>query len=169
MIHDEHPFATGPSDREPTRRFRGRLASAVTIVTSANGSNRAGLTVSSLFVVEGQPGRILFLVGPTTDLWDVVAATGRLVVHVCRAGHRAIADVFAGLRPNPGGVFAGVEVEVSEWGPLLVDLPDRAFCTLEEMTELGYSGVVTATMDKVETSDLTDPLLYFRGGYRSLD
>jgi len=169
MIHDEHPFATSPSDRDPIRRFRGRLAAPVSIVTSGDRSNRAGLTVSSLFVVEGLPARIMFLVGPSSDLWDVVAGTGRLVVHVCRAGHRAIADVFAGLRPNPGGVFAGVEVEVSEWGPLLVDLPDRALCTLEEMSEVGYSGVVTATVDKVETSDLTDPLLYFRGGYRTID
>jgi len=37
------------------------------------------------------------------------------------------------------------------------------------MSEVGYSGVVTATVDKVETSDLTDPLLYFRGGYRTID
>jgi flavin reductase (DIM6/NTAB) family NADH-FMN oxidoreductase RutF len=168
MIHDENPFVDDPASRDPTRRFRGRLSAPVTIVTSGGDDARTGLTVSSLIVLEGDPGRVEAVIGPTSDLWDTVTETGRLVVHVCTRVHRGLAEVFAGLRPSPGGLFAGVAVSGSDWGPLLDDLSDRAYCTFEGRREIGYSGLVTATVDLVETADLDDPLVYFRGRYRSL-
>jgi flavin reductase (DIM6/NTAB) family NADH-FMN oxidoreductase RutF len=168
-IHSEHPFVPGPDDRDPIRRFRGRLAAPVTIVTAGDEEKRTGLTVSSLFVVEGDPGLIHVVVTPSSDLWDVIATTEAFVVHVCRRSHRDLADVFAGLRPSPGSVFAGTEVTDSRWGPVLTALQDRAFCTLVDREEVGYSGIVRGTIDEVEIDNTTDPLLYFRGRYRDLD
>lgn len=167
VIHDDNPFLDDPDSRDPIRRFRGRLGAPVTIVTAGE-ENRVGLTVSSLFVVEGEPGWIEAVVGPTSDLWDVIEQTGRFVVHICRDRHRTLAEVFAGIRPNPGGVFAGTALTASEWGPILDDVGDRAFCTLADRRELGYSGMVSGRVDRVEVGDLDDPLLYFRGNFRSL-
>lgn len=166
MIHRDDPFAVG--GRDPVRRFRGRLAAGVTVATSGAGEARTGLTVSSLMVLEGDPGWALLVVGPTSDLWTVVADTGRLVIHVCGEGDRHLAEVFAGLRPSPGGLFASVETSESDWGPVIDRLPDRAFCTLKSREELGYGGVVTATIDRIEASDLTAPLVYYRGRFRSI-
>ncbi|MFO7548336.1 MAG: flavin reductase family protein [Acidimicrobiia bacterium] len=168
MIHPEHPFLPAEGDRDLVRRFRGRLASPVTIVTAGTGAGRAGLTVSSLFVVEGEPALIYAQVGLLTDLWEAVGATGRFVVHVCANRQQPPADVFAGLRPSPGGMFAGVEHRDTEWGPALAGLPDRAFCRLRQADEVGYSGVVVGEVERIEVSDLTDPLVHFRGGYRRL-
>jgi flavin reductase (DIM6/NTAB) family NADH-FMN oxidoreductase RutF len=164
----QNPFLPPPEDREPNRRLRGRLAAPVTLVTAGSGSARAGLTVSSLFVNEGDPGEIHMVIGPVTDLWDVLADTGRCVVHIAEARHRAWSDVFAGLRPNPGGIFAGIDTRPSEWGPVLADLPNRAYCRVERMEERGWSGVVIATIDRVEISDLDEPLIHFRGAYHRL-
>lgn len=167
-IHSEHPFAPGPEERDPLRRFRGRLAAPVTVVTSGSGDRRTGLTVSSLMVVEGEPGMVHIVVSPNSDLWDVVEATDAFVVHICRETHRRFADVFAGLRPSPGGIFAGITVDDSEWGPVLRDLEDRLYCRLESRVEAGYSGLVIGTVEKVQVGATTDPLVYFRGGYREL-
>lgn len=168
MIHDDNPFVDDPDSRDPVRRFRGRLSVPVTIVTSGAEENRVGLTVSSLLVLEGEPAWIEAVVGPTSDLWDVVAETDRFIVHVCSERHRTLAEVFAGIRPNPGGMFAGASVTASDWGPLFDDIGDRAFCTLEDRKELGYTGLITGRIDRVEVVDLDDPLVYFRGNFRSL-
>jgi flavin reductase (DIM6/NTAB) family NADH-FMN oxidoreductase RutF len=48
------------------------------------------------------------------------------------------------------------------------ELPDRAYCTVENVVEYGYSVLVTAAIDRVEAADLADPLVYFRGSYRGL-
>jgi len=89
-----------------------------------------------------------------SDLWSVAAETGRFVVHICRESDRAMAEVFAGLRPSPGGMFAGQAVTDTEWGPVLDDLTDRAFCRLVDRSELGHSGVLTGEIDRIETADL---------------
>jgi flavin reductase (DIM6/NTAB) family NADH-FMN oxidoreductase RutF len=168
VIHDHDPFADDPADRDPIRRFRGRLAAPVTVVTAGTGAERAGLTVASLIVMEGDPGLIEMVVGPTTDLWGMIAETGRFVVHVCRDRDRHLAEVFAGLRPSPGGVFTGVTVTGSEWGPVLDDLGDRAYCTRQGQEEVGRTGLVLGRVDRVDLEDLTDPLVYFRGRYHRL-
>ena len=167
-IHDEHPFATPREERDPVRRFRGRLAAPVTIVTSGSGSGRTGLTISSLVVAEGEPGVAVMLVGPTTDLWFALEETGRAVVHVAREGNRALSARFAGLAPSPGGLFAGLDVAQGEWGPEIAGLSNRLYCTRVGAVETGYLLVVSLAIDRIEVDDLTDPLAYFRGSYRRL-
>jgi flavin reductase (DIM6/NTAB) family NADH-FMN oxidoreductase RutF len=168
MIHSEHPFHPDQADRDLARQFRGRLAAGVTIVTAGSESERTGLTVSSLLVVHGEPARAYLVVGPTTDLWVVAAESGRFVIHICRYEDRHLADVFAGLRPSPGGLFATVAATQSEWGPVLTDLPNRAYCGFESRDEVGWSGLLIGRIEQVEVSDFEDPMVHYRSGYRRL-
>lgn len=168
MIHEENPFVDAPDQRDPVRRFRGRLAAPVTVVTSGTGGDRAGLTVSSLNVVEGEPGVAQLVVGPTTDLWDTAAQSGTFVVHILEEGDRHLAEVFAGLRPSPGGIFAGLDLSQSGYGPVIDRLANRAYCRFRDRYELGHSGIVTGEVEEVEAATLTDPLIFYRGNYRTL-
>jgi 3-hydroxy-9,10-secoandrosta-1,3,5(10)-triene-9,17-dione monooxygenase reductase component len=168
VIHSDNPFVDDPDSRDPVRRFRGRLTAPVTIVTAGDAATKTGLTVSSVVVIEGEPGMVEAVVGPTSDLWEAVAETGRFVVHICGDTHQARAEVFAGLRPSPGGVFAGLDVTESEWGPVIDDMTNRAYCTYESRRETGYSGLVTGRIDRVELTEMTRPLTYFRGRYHAL-
>lgn len=168
-IHDgEHPFIPPEDERDPVRRLRGRLAAPVTIITAGDGADRSGLTVSSLMLAEGDPGSVHFLLGPTADVYDAMKRTDRLVVHVLASEHRTLSEVFAGRRPSPGGPFAGVAVTDSEWGPAIDEILDRAYCSGVSVVEHGYSLLVSAAVDAVDVSNLTGPLLYFRGAYRGL-
>ena len=168
MIHSEHPFRPEPGHRDLARQFRGRLAAGVTIVTAGTGADRTGLTISSLLVIQGEPARAHIVVGPTTDLWSVAAETGRFVIHVCRYDDRQLADVFAGIWPSPGGLFAEVSSTDSEWGPVLADLTDRAYCSFVSGDEVGWSGLIVGYIEEVEVSDLQDPMVHYRSGYRRL-
>lgn len=168
MIHGDNPFVEAPEHRDPVRRFRGRLAAPVTIVTAALGDQRAGLTVSSLNVIEGDPGLIQLVIGPTADLWDLAADSGAFVVHILGDEERHLAEVFAGLRPSPGGLFAGLELIESGHGPLIARLANRAGCRFVERYEAGHSGVILGEIEEVDTAGIEDPLVYFRGGFRSL-
>lgn len=166
---DTNPFMPVEADRRAERRLRGRLAAPVTIVTAGDDDARTGLTVSSIFVAEGEPPLVYFLVGATTDLFDVIEETGRFIVHVCEGRDRPLADVFAGLRPSPGGMFVDQPVTQTEYGPVLDAIGTRAFCSYRRGDEDSYSVNVSATIDRVDLSDVDDPLTYFRGRYRSLD
>jgi len=165
VIHDEHPFADPEDLRDPVRRFRGRLAAPVTIVTAGGAGTRTGLTVSSLVVAEGEPSRVFFLCGTLTDLWVEIVAGSGFVVHVLEEEHRELSDRFAGIRPSPGGLFAGLDPEDTPWGPVIPSIETRAYCRLTGHTETGIYALVDGIVDRVDLSDVTRPLQYFRGRY----
>jgi flavin reductase (DIM6/NTAB) family NADH-FMN oxidoreductase RutF len=125
--------------------------------------------MSSVLVADGEPAQMLGLLKDTTDLFDVIERTRRFVVHVLPDGESALADVFAGLRPNPGGPFAGLDLVDSEWGPVITRIADRAYCSLVDTIEAGYHRLARADIDSVEFGELDAPLVYFRGRYRKLD
>jgi flavin reductase (DIM6/NTAB) family NADH-FMN oxidoreductase RutF len=139
----------------------------VTVWTAGGPGDATGLTVSSVLVAEGRPPLLVGLISPTSDLLDAIRSTGRFVVHVLGEGNETLAERFAGVRPSPGGLFTGLRMEDSEWGPMLLDFPDRAMCSLQEAAEIGYHVMVRGAVDEFTMSDFDEPLVYFRGRYRS--
>ncbi len=167
-IHDEHPFVDPPEERDPVRQFRGRLVAPVTIVTAGSPGERVGMTVSSLMVAEGLPARAYFLVGSDTELYEAIVSTRRFVVHALEQHHREASDVFAGLRPSPGGMFTGRDVVDGPYGPELPGMPNRLYCKYVAGDEATFHVLATGVVERVEVADLAEPLVYFRGRYRTL-
>ncbi|QIX26319.1 flavin reductase [Nocardioides sp. JQ2195] len=169
-IHRENPFLEPPGERDPVRRLRGRLGGQVTLWTSGASDDRAGLTVSSLMVAAGEPGRVLGLIDPDSDLMDTLASTDLAVVSLLHYRHHNLADVFAGTVPAPGGQFRqlreGVDWLETSWGPLLSDVTTWVGVRLETVVETGWSNLVTATIEKAEIGDDGEPLVHRRGRYQ---
>lgn len=166
--HDDDPFARPVSERDPVRRFRGRLPAPVTVVTAGDGESATGLTVSSLVIADGEPGRVWFLCGHNADLCEVIRASGGFVVHSLGVGADALADRFAGIRPSPGGLFVGLQVESGPWGPVLVDFPTRVSCSFVGATDVGWYLLVEGAIEEVLVGDSDEPLVRHRGYYRRL-
>jgi 3-hydroxy-9,10-secoandrosta-1,3,5(10)-triene-9,17-dione monooxygenase reductase component len=166
------PFADPPESRDPARRLRGRLAAPVTVWTAGRGAAATGLTVSSVLIAEGEPARILGLVGDLSDLWEAVQDTRTFVVHVLTRADHALADRFSGRTPVPGGALAGVPTADSPHGPLLSDVPTRVACRLEDAPYAGFTLLVRGTVEAIDLPDAgadgDDPLIWFRGRYRRL-
>jgi flavin reductase (DIM6/NTAB) family NADH-FMN oxidoreductase RutF len=165
----EDPFATPPEWRDPARRLRGRLPAPVTVWTAGEGGRWAGLTVSSLVVVEGEPAVVLGVISPESELWDAIEASQAFVVHVLGEGDRHLADRFSGARPGLRGPFGDQKVHETPYGPVLASVGNRACCRLLGASTLGYQQLVRGAVADVALSGLPQPLLWFRGRYRHLD
>jgi flavin reductase (DIM6/NTAB) family NADH-FMN oxidoreductase RutF len=161
-IHSGHPF---PAEPDPVRRFRGRIGSAVTLWTAGDAGDRAGLTVSSLMVANGEPPRLLALLDPDSDLADALTGTGRAVVQLLSWEQRGLADAFAGSAPAPGGLFAQADFEQTDWGPRLVGADTWAGVSLEDGSEVGWSRLVTCRVDDVTIGDDVPVLVHRRGRF----
>lgn len=167
-IHFTDPFATPKEYREPIRRLRGRLSSGVTIWTAYSGGDPYGLTMSSVLVAEGKPPVVMGLMGDTADLYGAIEESRRFVIHILDQHHKRLADSFAGTFPSPGGLFHGLPTHKSKHGPAIDKVENRAYCELIRTDDAGYQRLVTASITRIELADLSSPLVYFRGHYRSL-
>jgi flavin reductase (DIM6/NTAB) family NADH-FMN oxidoreductase RutF len=163
-IHDTHPFAD--PDPDPVRRLRGRLGGAVALVTAGDADGRAGLTVSSLMVANGDPAHVLMLVDPDSDLADVVTRTGRAVVQLLSWPHRDLAEAFAGTAPAPGGPWRTAAFVATPWGPRLAGAPTWAAVSLESAEDVGWSTLLTCVVQEVTVGEDVAPLVHRRGRYR---
>jgi len=164
-IHASDPFATPDELRSPVRRLRGRLPSAVTLWTAGK-TVFTGLTVSSMLVVDGDPGRVVGLVDDESDLWTAAERAGRFAVTLLGAGDEQLADRFAGLMPAPGGLFTVGAWEPTDWGPVLAGR-SWAGCRLDGNRQVGWSLLIEATIERIEMVETTpEPLVHERGRYR---
>ena len=165
-IHSSHPFLEPEGERSPVRRLRGRLGGAVSLWTTGTGpADRAGLTVTSWLVADGEPGRVLALLDPDSDLADSLLATGRGVVQLLSWEHRDLADAFAGVAPAPGGPWRMAGWVDTDHGPRLASATTWALVSVESGADTGWSHLVTCTIDSIEVGDDDDPLCHRRGRY----
>jgi len=161
-IHAGHPF---PTPDDPVRRLRGRLGGTVSLWTAGDDTERAGLTVTSWLVAAGEPGRVLGLLDPDADLTELLLETGRGVVQLLSWDHRGLADAFAGTAPAPGGPWRMADWHDSGHGPRLGSASTWALVSVEASTDVGWSRMVTCTLDEVVLGDDREPLVHRRGRY----
>ena len=170
-IHSEHPFLPPEPDRNPVRRLRGMLASPVTVLTAEQDGQRAGLTVSSVLVVDGEPGEVLAIVDPSSDLHDAVLASNRAVLNLLGRDDWQLADAFGYVAPAPGGPFRLAQWQPSEWGPVLAGATAWAGCRLTApgaSRTVGWGVELRLTIEAVTVGRDEAPLVHHRGRYRTI-
>lgn len=163
-IHREHPFQDHSPDE--VRRLRGRVGGTVSLWTAGGGPDRVGLTVTSFMVARGEPAHVVALLDPDADLTRTALGTGTAVVQLLEWRDRALAEVFAGLLPAPGGPFRTGQWRQSSWGPVLESASAWVGLRLQpEPHDVGWSRLVDGVVEHVELADSTKPLLHRRGRY----
>jgi flavin reductase (DIM6/NTAB) family NADH-FMN oxidoreductase RutF len=166
-IHGEHPFMPPEGERSAVRRFRSRLPSPVTLWTSVYDGRRAGLTVSSIIVADGEPGFVIGVLDPDSDLCETIRASSRAVVGLLDDRHRGLADAFGYVAPAPGGPFKLGEWTDTDWGPALAGVT-WAGCELAvaDPSYAGWGLQVRMEIRHVEIADAdARPIVHQRGRY----
>jgi flavin reductase (DIM6/NTAB) family NADH-FMN oxidoreductase RutF len=166
-LHYGDPWSDPEEARDPVRRLRGRLPAGITIWTAgaATDGDWTGLTVSSMVLAQGNPARLAGLIGPESDLAEMLETTGALVIHVLDDRHRRLAQHFAGTLPAPDGDLA---VTTSAHGPVLVFVEDRLYCRVEQRRPFGWSLLIEAVVEGAEVGSPAPGLAWYRGRFQRL-
>ena len=120
--------------------------------------------MSSVLLAQGQPGRLIGLIGPDSDLAEAIEQTGAFVVHllVDRPDHRRLAQHFAGALPADPGLL---EVGASAHGPRLIAASDQLACQASACRAAGWSQLVDAEVAEARLGPPARPLLWYRGEF----
>ena len=166
-LHYGEPWSDPEESRDPVRRLRGRLPAGITVWTAgpATDGDLTGLTVSSVLLAQGSPARLAGLIGPESDLAEMLEANGVFVVHLLDARHRRLAQHFAGTLPAPDADLAVTE---SSHGPVLVAVEDRLYCQVEQCRPFGWSLMVEAVVQAAEVGPPAPGLAWHRGRFQRL-
>ncbi|MDH4442085.1 MAG: flavin reductase family protein [Rhizobium sp.] len=140
MIHRlDAPFSdpAPDADGQALKAALRQLAGGVSIVTTGEGAERTGATVTSATALSVQPPRMLVSLNRSSSTWPILRTTGTFGVNVVGVGHRYLADQFAGV----GGLKGNERYNGASWSslvsgaPLLDDAVASIDCELEEAIE----------------------------------
>lgn len=154
-------------DRDPLRRFRGRLPAPVTVWATGEGRERRGFTVSSMLIADGEPGMVAGLIDEDSDFADALGEV--FTVNILTIQHVTMAEAFAGIGPAPGGPFTLGSWIDTDWGPVLEDSAGwlGARIIAGNSRHLGWARFVEAGIEHLEVGE-TAAMAHLRGSYRDM-
>ncbi|HLX34505.1 MAG TPA: flavin reductase family protein [Candidatus Limnocylindrales bacterium] len=156
------------------RLVMGRFATGITVVTTFDGDQPAGITVNALSSVSLDPPLVMIALDRSRFITPMVRAHGRYAVNVLGEGQQGLSDCFAHAPVSPGREdFCG-----AAWhpGPSALPLIDGSIATLEcTVVQTFSAGDHDLFIGRVESLDAPGddrpgvggviPLLYFRRRY----
>ncbi|MBB6626022.1 flavin reductase family protein [Nocardioides sp. KIGAM211] len=165
-VHSDDPAAVAAA-----RRFRdvlGRFASGVTVVTSTSGGQPVGLTCQSFSSVSLDPPLVLFVPAKTSRAWPLIQRSGKFCVNFLAADQADLSNTMASRGVDK---FASVTWRPSEatGSPVLDGVLGHVDCTIHAVHEAGDHFIVIGRVLELAAAGPEEPLLFYRGEYRSTD
>jgi flavin reductase (DIM6/NTAB) family NADH-FMN oxidoreductase RutF len=153
-------------DAPQFRQLLGRFATGVTILTTRAPDGRPiGMTASSVASVSLDPPLLLVAVNHEHDMHPALQAASDFVLNVLAADQEELSRRFAAEHPDR---FAGVGYRESERGIPILDGVVASIECQKQATAPGGDHTVFFGLVTGGTVTERNPLLYYRGGYRSL-
>jgi flavin reductase len=147
------------------RRAMRRLASTVTIVTTADGAIWRGMTATSVTAVSVQPPALLVCINRAAALHDTLISSRRFCINLLRAGQGELCRIFSGQR-RVADRFGFGDWQIGDWGiPYLVDAQASLLCSLDLQLSYATHSLCIGLVEGVKISDEVAPLIYQDGGF----
>lgn len=164
------PDGPGRHDSRAFRDVLGRFASGVTVVTGLHDDRPVGLTCQSFASVSLDPPLVLFAPSRTSRSWPLIRESGSFCVNLLAADQAWISNVMAGS----GGQGAQDKFAEVAWrpssrtgAPVLAGTLGHVDCAVEAVHEAGDHDVVIGRVLALAGEAPGDPLLFYRGRYRT--
>jgi len=154
------------ADRQRFRVVMGHFATGVAVITAQGPGGPAGLTANALCSLSLDPLLLLACFENSARTLPIVRETGRFGINVLRSGQDETSGVFASKVPERDK-FAGLAYTVRDGVPVLDDTLAWLVCDVRELLPGGDHTIATGA---VRTMHLRggDPLVWFRGAYRTI-
>jgi len=153
-------------DRNELRRVMGHFATGVTVITTISKEGELhGLTANAFTSVSLDPPLLLISVDKKADSYPHFEASKVFTVNILAEDQESLSRKFA---VSGGNKFEGVAYRIGANGtPILEGVLSYIECTLYAAYD---GGDHTLYLGAIQQAEITEgkPLLFFRGGYRSL-
>ena len=149
------------------RQVMGHFATGVAIVTCSGPDGPAGLTTNAVTSVSLEPLLLLVCFDNASRTLVAVRHARRFAVNVLRAGQEDLARVFASKRVAREK-FEAVTHMVAHGVPVLDGALAWLACDLRELHPGGDHTIGIGAVTHLDADPGGEPLVWFRGMYRSV-
>ncbi|MBS4754035.1 flavin reductase family protein [Nocardioides sp. zg-ZUI104] len=172
---DAVPVQDDPEAQAAARRFRdvlGCFASGITVITSTSGGEPVGMTCQSFSSVSLDPPLVTFIPARSSRAWSQIQRSGRFCVNVLAADQEHVSAQMASKGVDK---FAGIDWTPAEvtGAPVITGTLAHLDCTIHAVYEGGDHYIVVGKVEHLaahpDDAPVTEPLLYYRGRYRTTD
>jgi flavin reductase (DIM6/NTAB) family NADH-FMN oxidoreductase RutF/DNA-binding MarR family transcriptional regulator len=163
-------FANAPAvdEGDPTidprafRRCLGQFSTGVTVVTSATGGSRAGVTANSFSSLSIDPPLVLWSISRTSRSFAQFAKADHFTINVLATGQIEVSQRFAGMAEDK---FEGIEFETGANGsPILPGVSGYLECRCEARYPGGDHLILVGRVERFARFS-GHPLVFSQGRY----
>jgi flavin reductase (DIM6/NTAB) family NADH-FMN oxidoreductase RutF len=158
----------------PAQEFRAamrHLAAGVSVITAGSGSERNGLTATSVSSLSLKPPTLIVCINQQASAWPLIARHRAFGVNVLTSDQIEIGERFSGKDGLKGEArFSGAAWETRVTGvPLLTGALAAIECELEEAIERHTHLILIGRVLNVVSSQRGAALAYWQGRYVAID
>ncbi|SOE98804.1 NADH-FMN oxidoreductase RutF, flavin reductase (DIM6/NTAB) family [Burkholderia sp. OK233] len=155
------------TDVDAFRKAMRQLAGGVTVITTSNGTERAGLTATAVCSLSVNPPRVLVCVNLSGATYRLLSQSRRMAVNVLGTQHEDVAKRF-------GGMLGGADEDpftFDAWSatdgraPVFDDAAAWFECSVEEMVLTRTHAIVIGDVAQVGGAGNRSPLIYVDGAF----
>lgn len=156
-------------DPETFKKTLGAWASGVAVVTSQFGGERLGMTVSAFSSVSLSPPLVLICADKGSNTNALIQKSRAFTVNVLSIEQSALSNLFADKK-REAIRFDGLDCVLGATGcPRLPGALSALDCQVRDEIDAGDHVVYIALVESADLASAREPLVYFRGGYKSLE
>jgi flavin reductase (DIM6/NTAB) family NADH-FMN oxidoreductase RutF len=144
-----------------------QLAAGVTIVTTAQGAARAGLTATAVCSVSAEPPQLLACINRRSETHRVIEQSGVFAINVLAREQHRLAKIFAGATD----VYGDNRFEQAGWTALATGAPVLSSCLANfdcrvvESVAAATHSIFIGQVEAIALEPDLDPLVYVEGDY----
>ena len=155
-----------PIERNELRRVMGHFATGVTVITTVSKTGTPyGLTANAFTSISLDPPLLLISVDKKAESYPYFEETKVFTINILSEEQEALSRKFA---VSGGDKFQGVAYHTGANGvPILDAVLTYLECKLYATYDGGDHTLFLGEIEQAETRELR-PLLFYRGGYRSI-
>ena len=156
-----------PIDPDAFKKALRGWASGVTVVTSRAGDKVHGMTVSAFSSVSADPPLVLICANRASTTHGIIEEGGVFAVNILAEHQQEVSNVFASSKYEDSRLERVGWTEGATGAPIIDEALASLECRVRSAHHEGSHTIYIGHVESVHASD-ANPLLYYKGGYRSL-
>ena len=156
-----------PIDQEAFKEALRAWASGVTVVTARSGDKVHGMTATAFSSVSADPPLVLVCANRSSTTHGIIEEGGVFAVSILAAHQQEVSNVFASSKHEDSRLKKVSWSEGTTGAPLIDEAVASLECTVASAHREGSHTSYVGRVEAVHTNE-AEPLLYYKGGYRSL-